>query len=54
MINSRRMRWTEHIASTGGKEFIYDFGGKARRKETSRETRYRCEDNIQTDLIETD
>jgi hypothetical protein len=39
MIKSRRMRWAGHVACTGAKEkCIQGFGGKARRKETSRKT----------------
>jgi hypothetical protein len=37
MINQRRMRGAGHVARMGREEeFIQDFGGKARRKETTR------------------
>jgi hypothetical protein len=40
MIKSRRMRWTGHVARMGGDEkCIYDIGGEARRKETTRKTK---------------
>jgi hypothetical protein len=37
MIKSRRMRWTGHLECMGEEECIEDFGGKARRKENTRE-----------------
>jgi hypothetical protein len=40
IIKSRRMRWAGHVARMGGEvECIYDFGGKARRKEATRNTK---------------
>jgi hypothetical protein len=36
MINSRRIRWAEHVAHMGTGGMHTRFGGKARRKETSR------------------
>jgi hypothetical protein len=36
MINSRRMRWTEHVEHMGRKGMHIGFGGKARRRETIR------------------
>jgi hypothetical protein len=39
MINSRRMRWVEHVASIEKKDlYTQDFGGKARTEETTRKT----------------
>jgi hypothetical protein len=39
-INKRsRMRWAGHVARMGEEECIYDFGGKSRRKETTRKTK---------------
>jgi hypothetical protein len=39
MIKSRRIRWTGHIARMGEKRNACTiFGGKARRKETTRNT----------------
>jgi hypothetical protein len=39
MLQSRRMRWGGHEACMGEKqECIWDFGGKSRRKETTRKT----------------
>jgi hypothetical protein len=38
MIKSNRMRWTGNLARWGEEECVLDFGGKARRKETTRET----------------
>jgi hypothetical protein len=39
IIKSRRMRWAGHVARIGGGgECIEDFGGKARREETTRMT----------------
>jgi hypothetical protein len=39
MIKSRRIRWAGHVARMGaGEECISDFDGKARRKETARNT----------------
>jgi hypothetical protein len=37
MIKSRRMKWDVHVARVG--ECIKDFGGNARRKETTRKTK---------------
>jgi hypothetical protein len=39
MIKSRRMRIADHAARMGEEECIYDIGGKARRKETTRKTK---------------
>jgi hypothetical protein len=38
MVESRRMRWAEHVAHMGEKwiDCIEDFDGKAKRKETTR------------------
>jgi hypothetical protein len=39
MIKWKRMRWAGHVAGMGVKENAYRvFGGKARRKETTRKT----------------
>jgi hypothetical protein len=38
MIRSRRMSWAGHVAYMGEEEYIEDFGGKTRRKETTRKT----------------
>jgi hypothetical protein len=46
MIKSRRMRWARHVEGMGDEECIYDIGGRARRKETTRKT------NIKMDLRE--
>jgi hypothetical protein len=35
IIKSRRIRWVGHVATRGEEECIYDFGGKARRTETT-------------------
>jgi hypothetical protein len=35
MIKSRRMRWAGHVEA----ECIYDIGGEARRKKTTRKTK---------------
>jgi hypothetical protein len=37
MMQSRRMRWAGHVECMGG-EGVEGFGGKARRKETTRQT----------------
>jgi hypothetical protein len=39
MIKSRSMRWVGHVALMGEKGTHIDFGGKARRKETTRNTK---------------
>jgi hypothetical protein len=40
MIKSRRMRRARHVTRIGGEEEgVWDFGGKARRKETTRKTK---------------
>jgi hypothetical protein len=39
MIKSRRMRWEGHVVRMGEEECIYDIGGNARRKETTRKTK---------------
>jgi hypothetical protein len=51
-IKSRRMRWAGHVARMeGGEEkCMQGFGGKARRKETTRKTEARWEDGIKMDL----
>jgi hypothetical protein len=38
MIKSRRMGWTWHVAHMGGVKCIVCFGGKAKKKETTRKT----------------
>jgi hypothetical protein len=38
IIKSRRMRWAGHVARMGEKRNAWDFGGKVRRKETTRKT----------------
>jgi hypothetical protein len=38
MAKLRRMRWAGHVANLGEEECIQDFGGKGRRKETTRNT----------------
>jgi hypothetical protein len=39
MIESRRMRWVDHVAQMGRKgRHISYFGGKVRKKETTRKT----------------
>jgi hypothetical protein len=38
IIKSRRVRWAGHVARMGEKERIYDYGGKAGRKDTTRKT----------------
>jgi hypothetical protein len=35
---SRKIRWAGHVPRMGEEEYIYDFGGKARRKEMTRKT----------------
>jgi hypothetical protein len=37
LIKSRRMRWAGYVARMG-EEIVQGFGGKARRKETTRKT----------------
>jgi hypothetical protein len=37
-IKSRRMRWAGHVARMGEDRKVQSFGGKARRKETTRKT----------------
>jgi hypothetical protein len=38
-VKSRRMGWVDHVARMGeGKKGVQGFGGKARRKETTRKT----------------
>jgi hypothetical protein len=39
MIKTRRMRWAGHVTRMGEEECIYDIGGKARMKETTRKTK---------------
>jgi hypothetical protein len=39
MIKSRRMRWVRYVARMGEEECVYDIGGKARKKETTRKTK---------------
>jgi hypothetical protein len=39
MIKSRRMRWMGHVAQMEKKKCIWNIGGKARRKETTRKTK---------------
>jgi hypothetical protein len=38
MVKPRRMIWAGHVARTEEEECMQGFGGKARRKETIRET----------------
>jgi hypothetical protein len=38
-IKSRRMRWAGHVARMGEEKTVQSFGGKARRKETTRKTK---------------
>jgi hypothetical protein len=53
ITESRRMRWAEHAERMGlEEECIQGFGGKARRKETTRKTKRRWENNIKMDLRE--
>jgi hypothetical protein len=39
IIKSRRMRWAGHVARLGRRGTRIDIGGKARGKETTRETK---------------
>jgi hypothetical protein len=39
MIKSRRMRWAGHVALIGRRGMHIGYGGKARRKETTRKTK---------------
>jgi hypothetical protein len=39
MIKSRWMRWALRVAQMGEERYIWDIGGKARRKETTRKTK---------------
>jgi hypothetical protein len=39
MVKSRGMRWAAHVARTVSEEFIQNFVGEARRKETSRKSK---------------
>jgi hypothetical protein len=39
MIKSRRIRLTGQAARMGDEECVYNIGGKARRKETTRQTK---------------
>jgi hypothetical protein len=48
MMKSTRIRWEGYVARIGREgECIYDIGGEARRKETSRKTWTKWEDNIE-------
>jgi hypothetical protein len=38
IIKSKRMRWAGHVATLGENGIRERFGGKARRKETTRKT----------------
>jgi hypothetical protein len=38
-VKSRRMRWAEHVARMADERKVQGFGGKARRKETTRKTK---------------
>jgi hypothetical protein len=38
-IKSRRMRWEGHVACMGEEKGVQSFGGKARRKESTRKTK---------------
>jgi hypothetical protein len=46
MIKSRWLGWTGNVIRTREKRNAYGFGGKARRKETTKKTRHRWENNI--------
>jgi hypothetical protein len=37
-IKSRKMRWAGHVARMGEEKSVQGFGGKARRRETTRKT----------------
>jgi hypothetical protein len=37
MVNTRRTRWAWNVAQMGRRKMHTDIGGKARRKETTRE-----------------
>jgi hypothetical protein len=39
MIKSRKVRWAGHVALMGRRRMLYDIGGKARKKETTRKTK---------------
>jgi hypothetical protein len=39
MMKSRRVRWGGYAQSMGWKSYAQGFGGKARRKETTKETK---------------
>jgi hypothetical protein len=45
MIRLSKMKWTKHVMNAGEEECLWNFGGKARSKETTRKNRYRWEDN---------
>jgi hypothetical protein len=47
MIKLRRMRRTGHVARRGEEEYVWSFGGKARRN-----TRLWSEDNVKMDFTE--
>jgi hypothetical protein len=38
-VKSRRMKWTGHVARMEEEKSVQGFGGKARRKETTRKTK---------------
>jgi hypothetical protein len=53
MIKSMRMKWAGHVARMGGEEeCIWDIGGKARKKQTTRKNKTKWVDNIKMDLRE--
>jgi len=51
VIKWGRMRWAEHVSSTGETKNAYFFIGKPERKRTSK-TRRKWKDNIRLDLRE--
>jgi hypothetical protein len=51
-VKSRRMRWAEHVVRMAEKRNVYDFGGKGKRKETTRKISTRWVDNIKMDFKE--
>jgi hypothetical protein len=38
-LKSRQMRWTGPVACMGGEKSVHGFGGKTRKKETTRKTK---------------
>jgi hypothetical protein len=40
MMKSRKMRWARNVETNGGEEeYVWDIGGKARRKESTGKTK---------------